>query len=592
MPPRDSNLALLWSEVDRYSSPVQTAIAAPAIPYRNAPRNRPPPRQMRPAEQRAMDPNAGVRRQAMGQLERRSAVDLATMPRTPRGNQFAEAGGMALEFTGLPQVRRGAETLGDVAQAPYQPNAPMRALSGAGELGLGVLGAATFGEMGAMRPRTAPPRRPTPAAPPAAADPEALSLARSWIDSFGGGPAAEARAIEVMREQLQEGGHPIWRQRLQDAIDSVSSRTYVQGEGNYFSPRVQEALPEIYGGSAAPDPSPPLTRPPQGASVQSEIRSDGAIELARLSTPFGQRGQGQARQAMNDLIRNADGEGRDIWLRAEPLDKSTDAERLRGFYRGLGFEDAGADGRMVRRAADPPPPLTRPPTQIAPNGMPIRPPQPFRNSLRGGNDDLAEAASMRAPDVGNAGGGMVGGTPDAMARARDAGFDETPFFHGTGRSVEGGFKRSGSGALGPGVYMARNPKTTEVFAGTPRGGLDADGRLNVEFGTGANIMPLMVRGKKWATENQLDAAISRIMEQRGRYASRSDAAADAVEELRRQGFTGVADPERDFYNVFEPSSIRSRFAAFNPARNGEADLLAGIGGLGLTGMFAAKENRT
>lgn len=42
-------------------------------------------------------------------------------------------------------------------------------------------------------------------------------------------------------------------------------------------------------------------------------------------------------------------------------------------------------------------PRNRPPTQIAPNGMTIRPPQPFRNSLRGGSDDLAEAAAMK-PD--------------------------------------------------------------------------------------------------------------------------------------------------------------------------------------------------
>jgi len=260
-----------------------------------------------------MDPNAGVRRQAMGQLERRAGADLATMPRIPRGNQFAEAGEMALEGTGLPSVRRGAETLTGVARNPSQPNAPMRALGGLGELGLGVASAATIGEFGGVRPRgrvpmQAPPRMPAaPAAPQS--DPEALSLARSWIDSFGGGPSAEARAIEVMTEHMQEARNPAWRQRLADAIDSVGSRAYVQGERTSFSQRVEDAWPEIYGGAAAPDPSPPLTRPP---------------------------------------------------------------------------------------------------TQIAPNGMPIRPPQPFRNSLRGGNDDLAEAASFgRAPDVGNAGGGRV-----------------------------------------------------------------------------------------------------------------------------------------------------------------------------------------
>lgn len=277
MPPRDPNLASLWSEVDRYSSPVQTAIAAPAIPYRNAPRNRPPPRQMRPAEQRAMDPNAGVRRQAMGQLERRAGADLATMPRTPRGNQFAEAGSMALEATGLPQVRRGAETLGDVAQAPYQPNAPMRALSGAGELGLGVLGAATFGEVGAMRPRpTAPPRSPA---------------------------------------------------RFDDTL------------------------------ARSPFPTPP----------------------------------------------------------------------------------------------DPSPPLTRPPTDIAPNGMPIRPPQPFRNSLRGGNDDLAEAAGMRptqTPDAGQSG----------------AGNDDwvTIGYRGLTQPFDGEVRPAQSGLHGPGVYINDSPDIAGV----------------------------------------------------------------------------------------------------------------------------------
>lgn len=42
--------------------------------------------------------------------------------------------------------------------------------------------------------------------------------------------------------------------------------------------------------------------------------------------------------------------------------------------------------------------ITRPPTEIAPNGMPIAPPRPFRNSLRGGSSDLMDAAGMQ-PDA-------------------------------------------------------------------------------------------------------------------------------------------------------------------------------------------------
>ena len=36
----------------------------------------------------------------------------------------------------------------------------------------------------------------------------------------------------------------------------------------------------------------------------------------------------------------------------------------------------------------------------------------------------------------------------------------------------------------------------------------------------------------------------------------------------------------DIYAIIDPSRIRSRFAAFDPARSKEADLLAGIGAIG------------
>lgn len=62
--------------------------------------------------------------------------------------------------------------------------------------------------------------------------------------------------------------------------------------------------------------------------------------------------------------------------------------------------------RAPQQAPEPMPRLTPPPRQIAPNGMPIRPPQPFRQSMVGGSDDLAEAAGLggQVPGVGSAGG--------------------------------------------------------------------------------------------------------------------------------------------------------------------------------------------
>jgi hypothetical protein len=379
----------------------------------------------------------------MGQLERRAAADMPTMPRTPRGNQFAEAGEMALEGTGLPQVRRGAETLGDVAQAPYQPNAPMRALGGLGELGLGVASAATIGELGGVRPRgrvpMQAPRMPeAPAAPQS--DPEALSLARSWIDSFGGGPSAEARAIEVMTEHMQEARNPAWRQRLADAIDSVGSRAYVQGERTSFSQRVEDAWPEIYGGAATPDPSPPRTRPPTavepgpggggggqrvvtGQPFRTTAYRSGAGDTwfsadRRTAATYGDEVRNQPIEMRNPLVVDAQGsEYYDIPANLLPAEargaavgqrmRHTTTDALAEFAEANGYDGVviqnvwdgsgarpGARTDTVYRTFESQR-ITRPPTQIAPNGMPIRPPQPFRNSLRGGNDDLAEAARMR-----------------------------------------------------------------------------------------------------------------------------------------------------------------------------------------------------
>jgi len=100
---------------------------------------------------------------------------------------------------------------------------------------------------------------------------------------------------------------------------------------------------------------------------------------------------------------------------------------------------------------DPSPPLTRPPTDIAPNGMPIRPPQPFRNSLRGGNDDLAEAAGMRptqTPDAGQSG----------------AGNDDwvTIGYRGLTQPFDGEVRPAQSGLHGPGVYINDSPDIAGV----------------------------------------------------------------------------------------------------------------------------------
>lgn len=204
--------------------------------------------------------------------------------------------------------------------------------------------------------------------------------------------------------------------------------------------------------------------------------------------------------------------------------------------------------------------MTRPPTEIAPNGMPIRPAQPFRNSLRGGNDDLAEAANFGRLPMDEA---------SRMARARELGFDmDAPLYHGTDQSIEA--FRPNDGWYGRGVYASRSPAQAEYY--TRRTAAQASGGQE----PAPNIMPLVARGRLAPVEEY--QALVRANMPRGKWtaAGEDNAVRKAQQELVRRGYSGIdAGGVDQEVIVFDPSNVRSRFAAFNPTRSGEPDLLAG-----------------
>lgn len=65
----------------------------------------------------------------------------------------------------------------------------------------------------------------------------------------------------------------------------------------------------------------------------------GHLRVSLIRTPPVLRGKGLARQAMAELIAEADRQGVTIVLTPEPLagDRSTSRRRLEGWYRSLGF---------------------------------------------------------------------------------------------------------------------------------------------------------------------------------------------------------------------------------------------------------------
>ena len=135
------------------------------VPYRSYTPPRPLPRRMRPADVRAYDDNPGVAQQAMGEMRRDRMIGQDAMLREAQGpasNQFADAGMVALETTGVPALRRSYDAFeaGDPRQGIYEGIW--------GGLGLaGTLGAIPGARRGAPRLPTREPVLPQMREPPA-----------------------------------------------------------------------------------------------------------------------------------------------------------------------------------------------------------------------------------------------------------------------------------------------------------------------------------------------------------------------------------------------------------------------------------------
>jgi hypothetical protein len=166
----------------------------------------------------------------------------------------------------------------------------------------------------------------------------------------------------------------------------------------------------------------------------------------------------------------------------------------------------------------------------------------------------------------------------AMDRAKAMGFKSEEFYHGTQKAPKGidQFK-SATG------YAGQEPTTAVWMAQSPRqAGSYANWIENVGNPT---IYPLLVRKNKEAPLDVLEAAA---------IASREDINPEiSLYNQRVQKYLKDRDfksarfdsGDGDYKVVFDPSLIRSRFAAFDPARINEKDLLASLAALGITVPF-------
>ena len=162
------------------------------------------------------------------------------------------------------------------------------------------------------------------------------------------------------------------------------------------------------------------------------------------------------------------------------------------------------------------------------------------------DDALALAQRRAALPVSQGGLGLPEGN-SAMERAAAMGYT-TPAWRGT-QADELVSRRADYGAMGPGHYSGDSPGAAEGYAGD---------------GSGANIMPLLLRGP-FAGNAEMGRAID------------ASGWGGMEAELAKAGRTGIHDTKfEDAYSTFDPANVRSRFAAFDPRYSGDHGLLKAV----------------
>ena len=172
--------------------------------------------------------------------------------------------------------------------------------------------------------------------------------------------------------------------------------------------------------------------------------------------------------------------------------------------------------------------------------------------LRGILDELIATGYPEQVAERIASGDLPMDTASRMQRAEAMGFDPTDVqYHGTEADITS-FIPSLSGKMGPGVYTTPSQSTANTFSGYPS-----------PYAEGGNVMPLLTRG------NYIDNADAFNMRPdiSGKEGQRilNEALQEAGYAGRQAGGRGLLTGERV---TFDPSNVRSLFAAFDPEYKG------------------------
>jgi hypothetical protein len=203
-------------------------------------------------------------------------------------------------------------------------------------------------------------------------------------------------------------------------------------------------------------------------------------------------------------------------------------------------------------------------------------------AIKTAQDEAMEVAQRNAALPVEQGGLGLPVDNTAMDRAKALGFDtDRVLYHGTDQNIKAFdpkmFGKKDQGWYGRGVTMDTDPEIAAAYANYNE---------NIKDQV---IYPLMTRGKylEWPKGQPP-------------FATRKDSI-KGTEDIKNLGYSGTRmTNDRNLFNeipeigteqvVFDPKNVRSRFAAFDPMRKNEPDLLASIlAGLGLGGLLSLEE---
>jgi hypothetical protein len=187
-----------------------------------------------------------------------------------------------------------------------------------------------------------------------------------------------------------------------------------------------------------------------------------------------------------------------------------------------------------------------------------------------------------------------------MARAAEY---HTDLYHGTGSDISA-FTRGRRG-----LWATDDPNIANIYAkfSDPAVGRDVRAQAATAY---PNVMPLKLRGKVLTISDQKPGTsggnggwskdnLARALGMDPDKLPPGTRYSDLMNEAKNRGYSavkieGMSDLGGDMqtqWSILDPSAVRSRFAAFDPAKRDSADLLAGVAGLPGVASFLDRVNK-